>query len=294
MGHRETFIGALSGPARAALAGLADLDALLAAHLAAAHAAWPGVHVGDEDFLAHLASRQPDDVSEAELRDVRAADVYLALACAGGDAQAMARFESSYFGEVDVAAARTRSGATLADEVKQILRRILFVAEAGRPAATREFAGRGDLRGWIRVAATRELLRLGARDKRDVHIGDEALFDFLSPADDPELGYIRDLYRRECAEAFRVALGTVPARERSLLRYQLIEGLGIDEIGSLHGVHRATAARWLAQARTQLLERTRAEVVARLGIAPGEVDSILRLVHSRLDVSMERALQSKP
>ncbi len=296
MGQRENFIEALAEGARARFAALAPdpVDAILAGHLDAAHRAWPDVHVADERFLAHLARRLPDDADEATLRELRASDVYLALACADGDEHAMARFEAAYFGEIDVAAARTRMGASLADEVKQILRRILFVAEGTRPAAAGEFAGRGDLRGWIRVTATRELLRLGARDKRDVHLGDEALLDFLSPADDPELGYIRDLYRAECAEAFRSALATVPARERSLLRYQLIDGLGLDEIGALHGVHRATAARWLAHARTAILERTRAEIVGRLGIAPGEVDSILRLVHSRLDVSMERALRSGP
>ena len=149
----------------------------------------------------------------------------------------------------------------------------------------------GDLRGWIRVTATRELIRLLGRDKRDVSIGDDTLLDLLSPAQDPELGYIRELYRAECAEAFRTALAAMPARDRSLLRYQLIDGLTIDEIGALNGVHRATAARWIAKIRDDLLERTRTEVQTRLGIATEEVDSILRLVHSRIDVSFERVLR---
>ena len=34
--------------------------------------------------------------------------------------------------------------------------RILFTSEPGRPAALSEFSGRGDLRSYIRVMATRE------------------------------------------------------------------------------------------------------------------------------------------
>jgi RNA polymerase sigma-70 factor (ECF subfamily) len=291
MGYRAPFLAALDAAPRARLAGIADLDAILDGHVAAAHEAWPDIAVADAAFVAHLARRFPDDGGEAELRSLRAADVYLALACAGGDEAAIAALERAYFGEVDASAARTRAGAALATEVKQIVRRILFVAEGDRPAAAGEFSGRGDLRGWIRVTATRELIRLLNRDKRDVKVGDDTLLDLLSPAHDPELAYIRDLYRTECAAAFRAALEAIPPRDKSLLRYQLIDGLSIDEIGALNGVHRATAARWIARIRDDLLARTRAEVQHRLGIAADEVDSILKLVHSRIDVSFERVLK---
>lgn len=291
MAHSARFLAALAPAPRAALAEVAELDAILAAHVEAAHAAWPDLVVADAAFVTHLARRFPDDGGAAELRTVRAADVYLALACAGGDAAAIAALEAAYFGEIDAAAARTRAGATLATEVKQHVRRILFVAEGDRPAAAGEFSGRGDLRGWIKVTATRELIRLLNRDKREVKVGDDTLLDVLSPTHDPELAYIKDLYRNECAAAFTAALAAIPVRDKSLLRYQLIDGLSIDEIGALNGVHRATAARWIAKIRDDLLARTRDEVKARLGIATGEVDSILQLVHSRLDVSFERVLK---
>jgi RNA polymerase sigma-70 factor (ECF subfamily) len=291
MQFAEMFLAAVAPEARSVLAAIGDVEAVLAGHVAAAHAAWPAIAVPDDVFVAHLARRFPADGGDSQLRAVRAADVYLALACARGDQDAIAVFERAYFGEIDAAAARTRAGPTLAAEVKSIVRRILFVAEGTRPAAAGEFSGRGDLRGWIRVAATRELVRLLGKDKREVKLGDDALLDVLSPAHDPELAYIKDLYRSQCSEAFRAALAAMPAKERSLLRYQLIDGLGIDEIGAIHGVHRATAARWLAKVREELLVRTRAEVQQRLGIATGDVDSLLQLVHSRLEVSFERALR---
>ncbi len=291
---REIFLDGLASAPRAALADLADLEAVLGAHLAAAHEAWPEIVVADAAFIAHLAGRFSADAGEAQVRSVRASDVYIALACARGDETAIVHFERAYFGEIDRAAARARAGTELAAELKQILRRTLFVAEASRPAAASGFSGRGDLRGWIRVTAMRELVRLIGRDKREVKVDDDALFDFLSPAHDPELGYIRDLYRTECSDAFRTALDALRTKERSLLRYQVLDGLTVAEIGAIHGVHGATAARWLASIRDVLLERTRAEVQRRLGVATNEVDSILRLVHSRLDVSLERVLAPPP
>ena len=60
-------------------------------------------------FVRHLARVLPADAGEAELRDLRGADVYVACACAGGDEQAMVAFERRYFSEVDVAAARLRA-----------------------------------------------------------------------------------------------------------------------------------------------------------------------------------------
>lgn len=58
----------------------------------------------------------------------------------------------------------------------------------------------------------------------------------------------------------------------------------------LYGVHRATAARWLADARAALGDAIRGELAGRLRIAASEVDSIVRLVQSRVDMSLDRLL----
>jgi DNA-directed RNA polymerase specialized sigma24 family protein len=38
------------------------------------------------------------------------------------------------------------------------------------------------------------------------------------------------------------AMDAMPPLERAVLRYQVVDGLSIDEIGALYDVHRATAA----------------------------------------------------
>jgi RNA polymerase sigma-70 factor (ECF subfamily) len=59
----------------------------------------------------------------------------------------------------------------------------------------------------------------------------------------------------------------------------------------MHGVHRATSARWLKRVREQLYQETRRGLMARLRLTPSEFESALRLVRSQLDVSIVRHLK---
>src|SRR5688572_6654158 len=76
-----------------------ELEAILAVHVTAARAAWPGLALTDADFIAHLADRLPDDADLEALRATRAAELYVARAAADGDARAIVAFEERYFGE---------------------------------------------------------------------------------------------------------------------------------------------------------------------------------------------------
>jgi RNA polymerase sigma-70 factor (ECF subfamily) len=290
----DAFLGAIdeaSRPAFEPAEARAATAAALVAACEAAHAAYPATEIPDTTFAAELGRRLGESASPAQLAQTRADHVYLAIACAAGDPRAITRFEADFLGEVDVSASRVRATPDQAAEVRGHLRRILFVSEPGRPAATGEFSGKGDLRSYVRVMATRELIRLVNKGRREVGIPDEAVLDLLSPATDPELGYLRDQYRADVDAAIRTALGRLADQPRALLRYHLIDGWSIDRVGALYGVHRATAARWLAAARDSLAVEIRRELAARLAIAVDEVDSIVRMVQSRIDVSLERMLE---
>jgi RNA polymerase sigma-70 factor (ECF subfamily) len=102
---------------------------------------------------------------------------------------------------------------------------------------------------------------------------------------------LKQRYRRELKAAFAAAFATLDARSRNVLRSHYLEGLNIDEIGVLNGVHRTTAARWRADARQSLLKATRRQLQESLGANVTEVDSILRMIRSQLDVSLSRLLR---
>ena len=267
-------------------AGCAEI---VARHHRTARAAYPDVEVAADRFAAELARRLGAAASLEQLARLRADHVYLAIACSDGDDVAIRRLDAEFLDEVDHCAQRLRATPDQATEVRSHLRRILFVSEPGRPAATSSFSGKGDLRAYVRVIATRELIRTINKGRREVGVEDEVL-DLLSPPSDPELVYLRDHYRADVDAAMRAALIGLAEQPRALLRYHLLDGWSIDRIGALYGVHRATAARWVTAAREALGEAIRVEVARRLDISLDEVASIVRLVQSRIDVSLARLL----
>jgi RNA polymerase sigma-70 factor (ECF subfamily) len=57
-------------------------------------------------------------------------------------------------------------------------------------------------------------------------------------------------------------------------------------------VHRATCARWLADARDDLGRSTRKRLVSTLGTQKEELDSLLRFLDSDIELSISRILMA--
>ena len=108
---------------------------------------------------------------------------------------------------------------------------------------------------------------------------------------DPALDQLKATYRSEFAAALRDAISDLSFEDRLLLRQQIADQLSVDEIGAAHGVHRGTAGRWLARAREALLLATQRRLAERLDLPAEEIASVIRLVHSKLDVSVVRYLR---
>jgi RNA polymerase sigma-70 factor (ECF subfamily) len=120
---------------------------------------------------------------------------------------------------------------------------------------------------------------------------DEALFAALpSDSDDAETTRMKNLYKGAFRMAFVRALETLSPSERNHLRYRFAEGLSIQQIAVLYGVHRETAGIKLAQARTSLESAVRAELVAHLRVSQSELESVIRLALSQIDITLARAL----
>jgi RNA polymerase sigma-70 factor (ECF subfamily) len=291
----QGFLAELAGAARPFAGDEAALDDALAAQWDTARAAWPDVEVAPGRFARELARRiathATGDITTAALEATHGGDVYLAIACCDGGSAAITQLDELVGRELRHAASKLRASPDQTSEVHSELRRILLVDDHERGAALRDYAGRGDLRGYVRVSATRALIRAINRGRREVAVDDDEVFDRMLPLDDPEISILRAQYRDTVDAALRAALSGLDARSRALLRYQLIDGWSIDQVGKLYGVHRATAARWLAEARELLGAAIRDELASRLQIAASEVDSIVRLVQSRVDLSLERLLR---
>jgi RNA polymerase sigma-70 factor (ECF subfamily) len=270
-----------------------EVEPQVAALVARAVAAWPGVHVDAERFVRAIAERLPADLpGVAALEGLQTDDLYLACGCAVGDPGALAGFEAHYGPMITRAVATIGASAADCADLGQIIRERLLVSRGnGDPPRIARFLGRGSLAVWVRVVATREALRTLARVRRlECEARDDELADLTASDDDPEVGYLKRLYRDEFKRAFHAAIAGLDARQRLLLRQHTLDGLGIDQLAALHGVHRSTAARQVQFARDAVLARTRRELIRRLRLSAGELDSMMRLIQSQLDVSLQRVL----
>lgn len=286
----EAFRDGLAPEQRAGFVG----DAALADALADAHArgrtAWPAVALDASTFARHLGSRLGAETSQ--LGELALDDLYLACALTQGNPAAIKVLERELFPQIVAVLARRGVAKDGVDELTQRLREHLLVGTTERPGRIADFRGRGSLRGWIIVAAVRMSDRAGQNERRT------AAQPFVSVAD-PRAGEAEDAlakheYRAELERACEQALLELPKRERALLRLQLCDGASIDQIGRIYGVHRATAARWLGRARELILEGARERLAVALGVEPAVAADIAELVHSQLDVSVARLLQTLP
>jgi RNA polymerase sigma-70 factor (ECF subfamily) len=275
----------LDSPRREEVAAIADLESLLEQHLTDGAAAWPTVKLDPEVYLGHLADKlrvRTDELSDRVIRTMPAADLYLAAACTAGDPNAIAAFHDTILPVVRPALGKLGLSDATIDETEQRVLITVLVGDPDRPAIAM-YGGRGRLRSWLRSIG----VRIGRRLSGAAPLADPDELDQLSTnVHDPELEMLRGRYRDEVRTALAGALDKLPERQRNVLRQYYVDGLTIDQLAALYHVDRATTARWVVAARSAVLGATRDQLAAKLGATNTEVESILRLVRSQLDLNL--------
>lgn len=139
-----------------------------------------------------------------------------------------------------------------------------------------------------------ELLNIAERETREQPT-DDRLFDVMLGSDaNAEAAYVKLTCRAELEAALATAMSRVDDRARCLLRHAFVDGRNIDEIGAIYGVHRATAARWIAAARAELVDATRADLMRRLGISATDAGSIIAAALSGVGSMLLARLTREP
>ena len=282
----KLFLARLDEPTRAKLAGL---ESKLASLVESGRGTWPGLSVPTDVFLRWVVERLNSGGPENG-EALKAGDLYLACACARAEPLALRIFEQQFVPEMGAALTRLRMSVTEREELQQALRQKLLVAEGEQPPRIAAYAGRGDLRRWLRAVATREGLSLMRKDTPEVKVEEEFFDYFPTAAEDVELQHARREYQVEFKRAFEEALQTLSPEERNLIRRHFIDGLSTPQLATMYGLHRVTMFRRLKQACDSLTDRTRQLLEERLPLSSGELTSLNRLIRSQLDVSLERLL----
>ncbi|HTE51503.1 MAG TPA: hypothetical protein VK698_11705 [Kofleriaceae bacterium] len=261
----------------------------LRATVARGRAAWPALTVGDEAFAAHLTGLHADP-PEGGWERLHAGDLYLACACAEGDPAALAAFDHEVWPAIDAALARARLTPDRRQDLMQDLRVLLFVSQGNGPAKIAQYRGQAELRLWLRAVALRDAYRIARKARRELALDDAALAAVAVIDRDPGLAHLKHSCRVELKSAFESALAALPRADRLLLRQYHLDRLTVDELAALHKIHRATAARRVAKIRSDLTDAILAQFGRRLHVADSELDSLIRLVRSQIDISFDRLL----
>lgn len=217
-------------------------------------------------------------------------ELALTYACSQGSSVALELFATEYGPEFDAIAKRLRIPPDACSDARQRLWQRLFVG-GDSPPRILEFRGRGQLRNWFRVVATRFLLNEVRSGKRDRLVIDSRANELGAAAEnDPEFLLLRESHHSEFRLALQRAIELLGPDERNALRCHYLHCMSIDRMAEVFGTHRATAARRLVRARVQLLRLTCEQLRSALGADTEEIRSVIRRAHDQSTMSVARLL----
>lgn len=238
-------------------------------------------------FAAHVAKL---GIGE-ELAQIRGGELLLALLCAKGNTPAIARFDKEFLGRVPEKLRRIDSSDSFTGEIVQRVReRLLVMQEGSGKIRMAEFSGRGTLLGWVQVAAARLALNYRRDEKVSRHVSADD-FDLIGATEDPALMLIKQRHQADFKTVFNEAAAALSEDDRELLRLHFVDGLTLAQIGKLEGVDKSTISRRLQQVRDALFADTRRRLEARLGLSHSEFESLMNVIQSQMNLSIERILR---
>lgn len=229
---------------------------------------------------------------DATLSDDAVAELVIFVGLALKLRRAPALFDARYVAKLDATLAHMRLPRELLEDVKQQVREKFLVPQPDGALRLGEYVGEGRLPGLIRVTATRTALDMLKR-KHNQASPIEDLLELPTPGRDPALAALARQSRDHFRDAFEAAIQTLDQRERNILRLHGLGGVTLEQLASMYGVHRATVVRWLADARQSILSHTRKTLQTTLHIKVHELDSLINLLESGFDLSVERLFRSQ-
>jgi RNA polymerase sigma-70 factor (ECF subfamily) len=258
---------------------------------------WPNFAPYKEQFVARIAQSVENNAEESTaISLLRAEDLLLATAALAGCSEAQANLEGLIRETIRPALLKyLRSDEPLVEEVAQCtVVDVLYGRQAGRRAKLATYSGGGRLTGWLTTVAKHtandHLKQRGRMPGHELNELDAHAAPPLPDDDQDTAPYLRD-YGKQLMSAIKRAIEDLPAKPRTLLKMSLVEGMSIDEIGRFYGVHRATAAKWIKEAKLLIVDQSQQAFCGQTGAATTDFKSIVRVLVGYVDVSIERMLR---
>lgn len=246
---------------------------------------WPTIELPSfEQYDEHVRLLQ---MSARDL-DRHAADVFLALACGLKVNRALLHLETTLLPQLDHQLTKSHfAEAERRDALQQLLENL---CTGDRPRIL-SYAGKASLVSWLCVIVLRLALQMRRRGRVDrVYESDRVIDELVSGDTGPEMRLAIESSRHLLQRALSNAIESLPDRDRTILRLSFVDGLAIDGIGTLYDVHRATAARWIAEIRQRILREVESTLRIQHGMNASELRSLIAIARSHMHVSLARVL----
>jgi len=278
----------LEVPARARTYGMTEQDStpssdLVGRVIAAGSARWPKLSVNPEQLERHLLQI---GVSLEQATPTIAADLFLAFACLSNVPNAVQSFHETYRQLVTATALHFDRTGELTDELWQRLAVLLFVSQGDQPPRIAQYRGRGPLSAWVRASAKRTALRLVRIDSLEMLMTREALAEEISDTCDQELALLKNHYGELFRQELLEALTELPRRDRMLLQLNLVAGLSTTRIAKMYQRNQSSISRQLHKAAATVFTLVKRRLHARLGVATAELDSLIDLARSHIELTL--------
>jgi RNA polymerase sigma-70 factor (ECF subfamily) len=260
----------------------------IAAAFEQGRAAHPDLALCEEDFGPFL-TRAIEARGEGRTDKLPMEDLFLACACACEVPGAADAFEAKLGRIVRRAVARVLPTASEREEAEQRVRHHLLVRDTDGPPRIATYRGEGPLAGWVSVAAIRLAVSMGRSATAERRLRAKAAGEAAGA--NPELLFIKGELAKEFEAAVEGALSRLGDRERLILRLYLVSGMTLVRIGRSLGISQQSVSRQLEKIRERVLDDVRSRLSDRLNLPRGELTSVIRMVGSRLNVSISRLLE---
>ncbi|MGB7069832.1 MAG: hypothetical protein WBD22_10085 [Pyrinomonadaceae bacterium] len=267
-----------------------------------------------------LLATSTEIVPDAEIKDfleqLQADDLFMALACAGGNDRAWFEFDQHHRSYLERVARHLAKTEVDAQEVIDSVYVELYgtrVVDGERVSKFSTYSGRGSLRGWLRTVIWHSLVDLHRASHDEVSldemtetVGEGAAHASFAEAptggEDVMIEQInRDRYRKATVSAIENAFGSLEDHEKLLLLYYHVENLKLREIARLvenessplrgwfqrksqarekdpaSRIHESTVMRWLEKSYERVLQCFRNELASIHGFRSDEIEICLEL-----------------
>jgi RNA polymerase sigma-70 factor len=256
-----------------------------------------------------------DEVNEF-LGEIKADDLFLAMACANGNEKAWWEFDHTHRGYLERVARHLARTEVDAQDVVDAVYVELYgtrVVDGERVSKFASFSGRGSLRGWLRTVVWHSLVDLHRTSHDEVSLDEmtENLGEGLAHAsfaeqnlggETPMLDQITvNRYRKATVSAIEKAFANLENHEKLLLLYYHVENLKLREISRLvqepeselrswfqrksanreqnpdNKIHESTVMRWLEKTYSKVLKAFRNELQVESGLRSEEIEICMQL-----------------